>query len=183
MTVVAHGVPGCSLTAAARGGRDAARRGSYFERVTGAALHRWLDERPDTCHLFHDVSDLRQVTGAGLPPLRLGGTNIDHVVLSGDGWLLIDAKGCGSGHLQVLNGKGVLVHDGTVIPQPWMDETKAYARAGALVRLTAGKPGFLVWVVPDGTEYGSSITRARFLAKGGCVLSPSDIVAGVLDEF
>lgn len=133
MPVVVHGAAGMSLEASTWGGRDGARRGAYFERVVGDALGQWLDSRIVVTHLFHDVSDLARVAGSGMEPLPLGSMNIDHVVLTGSTWLLVDAKGVGEGVLRLVDGVGCLERkDGTYTAQPWMDDAKAYSRAGAV---------------------------------------------------
>ena len=65
--------------------------------------------------MFHDLGGFRNVAGHGLRPVSLGSTNIDHVVLSGARWLLVDAKGTGAGTLTLDTlGRGVLIQaDGT----------------------------------------------------------------------
>ena len=61
-------------------------------------------------HLFHDLGGFRDVAGHGYGPVSLGMTNIDHVILSGAQWLLVDAKGTGAGVLTTdATGKGVLI--------------------------------------------------------------------------
>lgn len=184
MPVVEHGEAGRSVASDLRHGRDAARRGAYFEREVGAALRAWLDNRPDRCHLFHDVVDLAHVDGAGLKPLRLGAYNIDHVVLTGTMWLLIDAKGCAMGRLGVRDGRGVLVkQDGTAMPQPWLDHNRTYTLAGALYRLTEEKAGALAWVVPDGTSLDASLADAQAFSRGSSyVLTAAEVRAGELDQ-
>jgi hypothetical protein len=151
--------------------------------VVARALHQWLAGRPDEVHVFHDLVGLNDVSGARLRPVSLGGTSIDHLVLAGSGWLMIDAKGCGAGSLQVRAGKGVLVRgDSAQVPQPWMDDCSAYSRAGVPYRLTEGKAGIPVWVVPEATAYSHpSFRRARFLTRAGCVLNDAEVRAGELD--
>jgi nuclease-like protein len=188
MGAVVHGRPGRSilehsgLTAAER---SSARRGAFFEKQVARMLHRWLARRSDEVHVFHDLVGLNNVSGAGLKPLSLGGSNIDHLVLTGDGWLMIDAKGCGAGSLQVHDGKGVLMRDdGTSTPQPWMDDRTAYSRAGVPYRLTEGKGGAAVWVLPRVTTYDHpSFQRARFLSRGGhfYILHDAELADGELD--
>jgi hypothetical protein len=184
--VSVHGRPGETVaTAGERYGPAAARRGRFFEQQVAGALARWLSNREDHLHLFHDLSRLR-VSGAALEPLDLGHTNIDHVVLSGSGWLMIDAKGCGAGILRLgTDGRGVLVDpQGGIHPQPWMDNRSAYAPSGALFRLTRGKPGVPVWVVPDATAYDEqTVGRATFLSRGGTILRLSEVIAGELDQL
>ena len=185
MTVVVHGRAGNSLAdAGERYGAATARRGRFFEGQVAWALTRWLEARSDAVHLFHDLSGFHAVAGAGLKPLDLGSTNIDHVVLSGDMWLMIDANGCGAGTLRLDEaGRGVLVQaDGGIKPQPWMDTQVAYASAGALCRLTDGKPGFMVWVVPNETHHGPDGLKAAFLRRTGCLVNLSDVAAGALDQ-
>ncbi|MGH3713377.1 MAG: nuclease-related domain-containing protein [Micromonosporaceae bacterium] len=183
MPVVEHGTAGTTIGTAADRYGAAARRGGFFERQVGAALRDWLSRRPDQLHLFHDLQRLRQVRGAGADSLDLGEANIDHVVLSGEGWLMIDAKGCGAGVLGVDEaGRGVLVRaDGSAQPQPWMDHARFYSLAGALFRLTSGKRGHPVWVVPDDTRYDQSIGNAAFLRRGGTIANIGEIRAGALD--
>ena len=187
MCAVVHGGPGRSIlerSGQSAAERSAARRGAFFERQVARMLHRWLANRPDDVHVFHDLVGLNDIRGAGLRPLSLGGTNIDHLVLTSDGWLMIDAKGCGAGDLQVHDGKGVLVReDGTRTPQPWMDDRAAYSRAGIPYRLTEGKPGSAVWVLPRATTYGHpSVHKARFLSRGVIyILHDAEVAAGELD--
>ena len=59
------------------------------------ALESWLSGRPDRSglHLFHHLSGFRDITGHGYGPVSLGTANIDHVILSGQRWILADAKG------------------------------------------------------------------------------------------
>jgi hypothetical protein len=142
--------------------------------------------RPDCAglHLFHDLSNFRGVSGHGYGPMRLGTANIDHVVLSGAQWLLVDAKGMGAGTLTLdARGYGVLIRpDGTVQPQEWLDSGKTRAAAGVLFRLT-GLRGWPVWVLPDATTLGTRITEARaFEAGGGTITQMSDIYSGSLDD-
>ncbi len=70
------------------------------------ALEHWLSRRPDRAglHLFHDLGGFRDVAGHGFGPVSLGTANIDHVVLSGAQWLLIDAKGTGPGSSRLTPG-------------------------------------------------------------------------------
>lgn len=164
-----------------------ARRGAFFEQRVAQVLHHWLTGRPDEIHVFHDLVGLTDVVGAGLDPASLGGSNIDHLVLTGSEWLMIDAKGCGAGSLRVESGKGMLVRpDGSCVPRPWMDNRRAYARAGVPYRLTEGKGGVAVWVLPQATAYDHpSVARARFLAsrpEGSrgemCLVHNTEIAAG-----
>jgi Nuclease-related domain len=169
-----------------------ARRGAFFEQRVAQVLHHWLTGRPDEVHVFHDLVGLTDVTGAGLDPSNLGGSNIDHLVLAGREWLMIDAKGCGAGSLRVESGKGVLVGpDGNRAPQPWMDNRRAYSRAGVPYRLTDGKGGVAIWVLPQATAYDDpSVLRARFLSckpdgsRGEmCLMHDTEIADGALDEL
>src|SRR5437016_14586854 len=118
-----HGEPGQRLLdsgARAYGAADAAR-GSFIEQAVARALEHWLSGRPDRAglHLFHDLGGFRDVAGHGSGPVSLGTANIDHVVLSGAQWLLVDAKGTGAGPLTTDGrGRGVLIRpDGTTHPQ------------------------------------------------------------------
>lgn len=164
MPVTVHGTPGQSISNAdGRFGADS-RRGAFFERRVGHALERCLAARDHDTHLFHDLAGFHNVAGAGLDPMTLTNMNIDHLILGGDSYMIVDAKGCGAGQLRVLAGKGELVrHDGTVRPQPWMDNQKHNALMGVVYRLTGGKQGRPVWVIPDETIYDESIGEARFL--------------------
>ncbi|WP_158303096.1 nuclease-related domain-containing protein [Prauserella endophytica] len=190
MGAVVHGRPGQSLRQSDEwrwSGTANARRGAFFEERVAQVLHLWLASRPDEVHVFHDLVGLNNITGAGLEPISLGGSNIDHLILTGGEWLMIDAKGCGAGSLRVEAGKGVLVRsDGSRSPQPWMDDQHAYSHAGVPFRLTNGKGGAAIWVVPHETSYDHpSVPRARFLSRKGaemCLLNDSEIAAGALDE-
>lgn len=195
MGAVVHGRAGQSLQQPddwAWSGTANARRGAFFEQRVAQVLHHWLGGRPDEVHLFHDLIGLNDVTGAGLAPRSLGGSNIDHLVLTGETWLMIDSKGCGVGGLRVEAGKGVLVKpDGGRSAEPWMDDRHAYSRAGIPYRLTEGKGGTAIWVLPQATGYDHpTVTRARFLADrpdggrdGMCLLHDTEIAAGALDEL
>ncbi|GGT04484.1 hypothetical protein GCM10010156_72850 [Planobispora rosea] len=188
MSVTVHGSPGGSLSESggAKYGADA-RRGAFHERRVAHALEQWLSTRADHFHLFHDLTGFHQVRGAGLEPRSLGSTNLDHVVLTGATWLIIDAKGCGAGTLMLdPRGKGVLLKpDGTVAPQPWLDDRRAYSRAGIIYRLTGGLQGGTAWIVPDTTVLDLSIRHAICSAslKGGPVLPMRAITDGYFDQY
>ena len=138
-SVRVHGMPGQRLLegGARRYGAADASRGAFIERAVARALEHWLAGRPDCAglHLFHDLGGFRNITGHGLGPVSLGRANIDHVVLSGAQWLLIDSKGLGAGTLTTdPDGRGVLVRaDGTSEPQRWMDSAMERSLAGVLV--------------------------------------------------
>ena len=167
-------------------GAAVARRGGFIEEATARALEHWLSSRPDCAglHLFHDLGGFRDVAGRGLPPVSLGTANIDHVILSGARWLLIDAKGTAAGTLTTDSaGKGALIHsDGSSRPEPWLDNTKMRSAAGVLVRLT-GLRGWLVWVVPDATKNDPGVFKARAFRDGGGICTISDVYSGQLDEL
>lgn len=181
-----HGTPGLSLR---EDGSDrygpVAIRAVFIEQVTARALERWLASRPDSSglHLFHDLGGFRDVAGHGLGPLSLGTANIDHVILSGARWLLIDAKATAAGTLTIDDrGCGVLIGaDGTSRPEPWLDNTKMRSAAGVLVRLT-GLRGWPVWVVPDATKHDQRVLKARAFGPGGAICTISDVSGGALDE-
>ncbi|WP_152990674.1 nuclease-related domain-containing protein [Sphaerimonospora mesophila] len=188
MSVTVHGSPGWSLTdsGGAKYGSDA-RRGAFHERQVARALEQWLTARADHFHLFHDLEGLNQVRGAGMKPLSLGSANIDHVVLTGATWLIIDAKGCGAGTLGLdTDGKGMLVKaDGTAVPQRWLDDRRAYSRGGIIYRLTGGLRGGTAWIVPDTTLLHPSIKHATCSTpgKGGPVLPMRAITDGYFDRY
>jgi hypothetical protein len=167
-------------------GAATARRGAFTEEAAARALEHWLSRRPDRAglHLFHDLGGFRDVTGCGLPPLSLGTANIDHVILSGARWLLIDAKGTAAGTLTTdSGGKGVLIHpDGSARPEPWLDNGKMRSAAGVLVRLT-GLRGWPVWVVPDGTTNDPGMFKARAFRDGGGICTIGDVYDGSLDQL
>lgn len=188
--VVVFGRPGLSArqnNGSEWSGTSRARRGAFFEERVAQALHQWLTRRTDTVHVFHDLVALNNITGAGLKPCSLGNSNIDHLVLAGDTWFMLDAKGCGAGSLRVEEGAGVLVaSDGRRTPQPWMDERTAYSRAGVPYRLTNGKGGVAIWVLPSHTAFDEpSVLNAKFLTTGGrmTVLHDTELAAGALDEL
>jgi hypothetical protein len=182
-----HGTPGQSLLehGARKYGAADASRGRFIEQAVARALEHWLSRRPDCAglHLFHDLGGFRDVAGHGYGPVSLGKTNIDHVVLSGAQWLLIDAKGTGAGVLTTDSaGKGVLIRaDGTAEPQRWLDSARERSAAGILVRLT-GLRGWPVWVLPDATAHGPAMTKARAFRTGGTITNISDVYGGSLDE-
>ena len=166
-------------------GAAVARRGGFIEEATARALEHWLSRRADCAglHLFHDLGGFRDITGHGLPPVSLGTANIDHVILSGARWILVDAKGTGAGTLTTDSaGKGVLIQqDGSSRPEPWLDNTKTRSAAGILVRLT-GLRGWPVWVVPDATGHDPGVLKARAFAPGGAICTISDVYSGSLDQ-
>ena len=91
-----HGRAGQSLQEPdewAWSGTTNVRRGAFFEQRGAQVLHHWLAGRPDEVHVFHDLVGLNNITGARLKPISLGGSNIDHLVVTGGDWLMIDAKG------------------------------------------------------------------------------------------
>ena len=134
-------------------------------------------------HLFHDLGGFCNVAGHGYGPVSLGSTNINHVVLSGYQWLMVDAKGTAAGTLTIDSaGKGVLIQaDGSKRPEPWLDNTKMRSAAGVLVRLT-GLRGWPVWVVPDATKHDPEVLKARAFRPGGAICTISDVYGGSLDE-
>jgi hypothetical protein len=187
-SVRVHGIPGRRLveTGARRFGAADARRGAFIERAVARGLEHWLSRRPDCAglHLFHDLSGFRDDTSQGLGPVSLGRANIDHVVLSGARWLLIDAKGLGAGTLTTdPDGRGVLVRpDGISVPQRWMDSTRPRSAAGVLFRLT-GLRGWPVWILPDVTTLDlAGLAKARAFRSGGTVSQIGDVYSGSLDE-
>jgi len=188
VSVCVHGTPGQSLLeeGARKFGAADASRGAFIERAVARALETWLSRRPDCAglHLFHDLRGFRNVTGHGLGPVSLGRANIDHVVLSGVQWLLIDSKGPGAGTLTTdPAGKGVLIGpDGTSEPQRWMDSMRERSAAGVLFRLT-GLPGWPVWVFPDVTTLDiPGMGKARAFSRHGSVTKISDVYSGSLDK-
>lgn len=187
-SVRVHGVPGQRLLegGARRYGAADVSRGAFIERAVARALEHWLSGRPDCAglHLFHDLGGFRNVAGHGLGPVSLGRANIDHVVLSGTQWLLIDSKGLGVGILTTdPAGRGMLVRaDGTSEPQRWMDSTRERSAAGILFRLT-GLRGWPAWVLPDVTTLDlPGLVKARAFRSGGTVGQISDVYSGSLDE-
>ncbi len=125
------------------------------------------------------------MAGAGLKPISLGGSNIDHLVLTGNGWVMVDAKGCAAGALRVRDGHGhVAKEDGTEVAQPWLDDVKAYARAGVPYRLTEGKTGVNVFAVPDSVGWEPGLMdEAPAFARGGGIADVSGLRKGDLDEL
>jgi hypothetical protein len=182
-----HGSPGQRLRedGGRKYGAADASRGAFFERVVARALEHWLSRRPDCAglHLFHDLGGFDAVAGYGYGPVSLGTANIDHVVLSGAQWLLVNAKGIGGGILTTdSRNRGVLIRaDGTSKPQRWLDSQAGRPAAGVLVRLT-GLRGWPVWVLPDATTIGPGLGRTRALAAGGTITQISDVYRGSLDK-
>jgi hypothetical protein len=188
LSVNVHGTPGQSL------GGDGARiyaardrsRGAFIEQAVARALEHWLSRRPDRSglHLFHDLGGFRDVAGHGFGPVSLGSTNIDHVILSGYQWLMVDAKGTGAGTLTTdARGRGVLIRaDGTAQPEPWLDSTKARSAAGVLARLT-GLRGRPTWIVPDVTATDDpEVLKARAFKYGGIICPISEVYGAELDK-
>lgn len=184
MTVIVHGTAGGSVhEAAEKYGRDSTRRGEYFERVTGGVLERWLSSRPGTFHLFHDLTRL-DTAGHGYGRLNLGVANIDHLILTGSGWLTVDAKGTGAGRLTLdTAGHGVLVQGDEGRPQPWMDSQRWYSMMGAVVRLT-GLHGWHLFAVSDKTRLDPEIQNARCMARpGSLVINLGDLASGKFEAW
>jgi hypothetical protein len=97
---------------------------------------------------------------------------------------MIDAKGCAGGTLRVVDGRGLVEKaDGTNIPQPWLDDAKYYSRAGVPYRLTEGKAGWSVFVVPDAVSFDESLSNARAVAKSGTFTNLAEVFSGALDEL
>ena len=193
MSVIVYGRPGASLEAGCgrRFGRDYARRGAFFERMTGGVLEGWLADARGHYHLLHDLTGLGFADArpdVGLDRMDVGRANFDHVVLGGAGWLLVNAKGIGKGTLCLdEQGRGVLVReDGEVRRQPWLDKATANAYAGMLRRLT-GAQGSLAWVVPDWTVIDQeSLAAARCLQLGpevAAVVTSAECRAGALERL
>ena len=182
MSVIVHGVPGQSLqqVGAAQYGKAAARCGGFFERVTAAVLEDVLAAAPGAFHLFHDLGGFRKVEGHGYGPISPG-INIDHLVLTGGGYAIVNAKGCGAGVLAVAPGNiGILVKpDGTERRQPWLDSRADYAAAGVVIRLT-GLLGIVAFVAPRETTVHPSIVNARALTGGCLIMNTADLRAGEL---
>lgn len=177
MTVTVHGAAGGRPVPAEKHGRDAARRGAFYEGVTGAVLERWLAGRQGDYHLFHDLTGFRAVSGHGYGPMNLGDANIDHVILDAGIAVTIDAKGIGRGTLTVDDqGHGVQVHaDGSRVPQPWLDSRRNYSYVAVMYRLT-GLPGYLVWFVPEAVGLDErTLGRAKCLTAGGTILTASSL--------
>ena len=181
-----HGTPARSLREGGprKYGAATARRGGFIEEATARALEHWLAGRPDCAglHLFHDLGGFRDVAGCGLPPLSLGTANIDHVILSGARWVLVDAKGTAAGtHRQCRQGRAYpagRLH----APEPWLDNGKTRSAAGGLVRLT-GLRGWPVWVVPDGTKNDPGVFKSRAFRDGGSICTIGDVYDGSLDQL
>ncbi|MEU8308965.1 hypothetical protein AB0C84_35925 [Actinomadura sp. NPDC048955] len=114
----------------------------------------------------------------------MGTTNIDYVVLTGDTWLIVDSRGCGAGTLGLdSKRRGVLVGpDGTARAEEWLDDGRAYSRAGVLYRLTDGVQGQTAWIVPDTTLLHPSIQQAACCRRGGLVLPMRAVTDGYLNE-
>ncbi|WP_160167461.1 nuclease-related domain-containing protein [Nocardiopsis chromatogenes] len=184
MTV--YGTPGASLVQSAEDTyRDNVRRGAFHEQRVAQALEAWLRSRADHFHLFHDLVGFHRVGGAGLEEMDLGDSNIDHVVLTGDAWLVIDAKGCGAGTLGVdEQGNGILVkQDRTVQAEHWLDDGRNYSRAGIPYRLTDGVRGNAAWIVPDSTSLHPSVEKAACRQKGGEILPLRAVNDGFFDQY
>lgn len=191
-----HGTPGGSLdkiSAAARYGKGPAWRGAVIERATARALRTWLAGRPDAekFHLFHDLGDFINVpgrvhepTGKIFPPMNIGGRNIDHLILSGTQWVMIDSKGVGRGIIGTENGKGYLFKpDGTKQSLPWMNKMSHWGMVGCLWRLT-GLDGYPAWVYPSATDSRPDCLEAKCMSRGsGGMCSISEVYEGWLDNL
>src|SRR6266513_1343642 len=142
-----HGMPGSTLEANNSYGERDIGRGAFFEQVTARVLAGWLASRPDRngIHVFHSLGGFGAVSGARLSAIDAGQKwDLDHLVLTGGKWIMLNSKGIGNGTLAVIGPppKGVLVkNDGTTKPQPWMDTNTSYTMAGIIYRLTGGMKG------------------------------------------
>lgn len=164
----------------------AARRGSYFEKAVARSLETWISKRPDrnSIHLFNDLDEFQSVPGIGtLPPLDVGPRNIDHVVLTGDRWLIIESKGIGAGTLRMAGTDVYLMQaDGTLILQPWANSLEMWPMAGIMHRLTNGMRGQTVWIIPSSVTLHENLTGARFLSRGGYIATVREIYQSHLNE-
>lgn len=159
--------------------------GAWFERQVAAALDRWLSRRPETVHVFHDLTRLDTVNGTSGRRLNLGTSNVDHLVLTGAGWIMIDAKRIGRGRLVVERGRGMLITpEGHRRPQPWMDDGRANSRAGCMFDLAKNMGGEMVWVVPDEVDYSALAHQPpRCVRKRGYILTLAELAAGELEAI
>ena len=148
--------------------------------MTATALEDVLAAAPGGFHLFHDLGGFRNVAGHGYGPISPG-INIDHLVLTGAGYAIVNAKGCGAGMLAVAPGNiGILVKpDGAERRQPWLDSRVDYAAAGVVIRLT-GLLGIVAFVVPRETTIHPSIGNARALTGGCLIMNTGDLRDGEL---
>lgn len=185
MTTIQHGTPGGSLDETGSKYGYAGEVGARFERRVAAALEEWLSRRPEPVHVFHDLSGLATTAPTGGRTLNLGTTNIDHVILTGRGWIMLDAKGVSPGQLRVEHDQGVLLTpDGQRRPQPWLDDGRAYSRAGCLFDLTRGKAGVMAWVVPDEVDYTHpSVRTAGCFRENSLLLTLSELAHGALEQI
>lgn len=182
MPSIQYGIPGGSLAADSHCYGSAARAGAFFERRVAGALARWLNGRPESTHLFHDLQRLRSRSRTGRR-LDLGQTNIDHVLLTGAGWVMFDAKGIAPGRLVVDKDRGQLITPaGERRPQPWLDDRRSYAQAGVLCDLT-DLTGTMIWVVPEDVDFSALFTDSipRCLAAGGGFITIDDLANGTLE--
>jgi len=189
--VIVHGVAGAGTAEdrdgmSARFGREDTRRGELFEGFAGNAIWRWLASRPDEVHLFHDLRGFGTVEGGGFGPMSIGRANIDHLVLTGDQWLMIDSKGTAAGVLCCEPGekaRGMLVRpDGSCVAQPWMDSLNGYSAGALLFRLLPGLTGFPVWLVSAQTNTDHpSLCRSRCISKAGRIINLVELAADDLE--
>jgi hypothetical protein len=151
VSVIVHGVPGRPYL----GGRGfaavhRARAGSVRECTVAAALADWLTVEPGEFHLFHDLHGI-----PGYAP------NIDHVILTGSGVLVLDAKWLRDGQLLVnrASGLGWLRRPGGGHAVSWLEPAYRGSAAAALV----AQPGARCFVIPDHTVITTSVDRAGCL--------------------
>lgn len=185
MSVTVYGTAGWSLEQSGSENYGAnARRGAFHEKLVAQALEKWLDRRPDHFHLFHDLTGFDKERAVGPNPPDLGSTNIDHVVLTRDNWLIVDSKGCGAGTLRLdSRGKGELLKDDdTTVAQSWLDNRRSYASSGVLYRLTGGVQGQAAWIVPDTTHLHPSVKDALVTKTGGVVVPMRALADGFFDQ-
>jgi hypothetical protein len=177
--------------------------GAWSCSITGMLADRWTRTVPTStapqlarglgsnaaspARSIRGVVGLNTVSPQSGRPLNLGTANVDHLMLTGAGWIMADAKGIGQGRLLIEHGHGVLVTpDGQRRPQPWLDDARAYSRAGVMSDLTGGKRGVMVWVLPDGVDASHpSMLHPPCLREGsyGYMLSVSELAAGELESI
>lgn len=85
--------------------------------------------------------------------MTIGDANIDHLILSGSGFVAVNAKSSTAGTLTTDERScGVLVHeDGSTRPAPWLNSRRDYSALGIVVRLTC-LPGTTLWLASKGSE-------------------------------
>jgi hypothetical protein len=170
MGVTVHGVPGLHSA-------------KPFEAEVGRALEEWLRQRPGDAHLFHDLTNLNGTDGGTIPPMGPLPGNIDHLVLWEGGFLLVAAKACPVGRIEIRKHGAVhFFDDGSFRRVEWLNSLSWFRYFGYVARLCDCRiVGLPMWVIPNHID--GDLSRARCLERGGLICSLNEVANGSLNTF